>query len=193
MNLRKGPLWVATLLCLPVLVLGLDLAWLETSGNFAPIVAGEAYRSNQPTPERLAEYNALYGIKTVLNLRGSARAGSWHDDEKAATEALGMTLIDMPLSASRELTDAEIRTLIDVLRAAEKPILIHCRSGANRTGLAAAIYLASVKHVDPAVAGRQLSLRYGHLSLPFGLGTSAMDMSWEGYIALQGLVAQSDG
>ena len=183
MKIRRRALWVATGLFMPVLILGLYLAWLQMSGNFAPVVDGEVYRSNQPTPERLAEYKAAYGIKTVINLRGAAPDEDWYIREKQAAEALGITLVDMPLSSTRDLTDDELRQLVGILRSAEKPILIHCRSGANRTGLAAAIYLAAIDGVDPVIAGRQLSLRYGHVSVPLLPETSAMDRSWERFLA----------
>ncbi|MGQ0567846.1 MAG: phosphatase domain-containing protein [Gemmobacter sp.] len=179
MNNRRRALWVATGLCMPVLILASFLAWLQVSGNFAPVVEGEVYRSNQPTPERLADYQAAYGIRTVLNLRGAAPDEDWYALEKQATDALGMTLIDVPLSSTQELSDQDLRQLVDILRTAEKPILIHCRSGANRTGLAAAIYLAAIEQIGTNTAGQQLSVRYGHVAVPYRPETSAMDRSWE--------------
>lgn len=184
MKIRRRALSVATGLCMPVLILASYLVWLQDSGNFAPVVEGAVYRSNQPTPERLADYQAAYGIKTVINLRGAVPDEDWYALEKLATEALGMTLIDVPLSSTRELSDQELQQLVEILRTAEKPILIHCRSGANRTGLAAAIYLAAIDHVDPKKAGKQLSLRFGHIAVPLRPETSAMDRSWERFLLL---------
>lgn len=184
MNIRRRALWVATGLCMPVLILASYLAWLQVSGNFAPVVEGVVYRSNQPTPERLADYQATYGIKTVLNLRGAAPGEDWYDLERQAVDALGMTLIDVPLSSTRELSGPELQQLVEILRSAEKPILIHCRSGSNRTGLAAAIYLAAIEQVEPETAGEQLSIRYGHVAVPFRPETSAMDRSWQRFLSL---------
>lgn len=193
MNIRRRALWVATGLCMPVLILASYLVWLQVSGNFAPVVEGAVYRSNQPTPERLADYQAAYGIKTVVNLRGAAPDEDWYALEKQATEALGMTLIDVPLSSTRELSDQELQQLVEILRTAEKPILIHCRSGANRTGLAAAIYLAAFEQVGSDTAGRQLSVRYGHVAVPFRPETSAMDRSWQRFLSLLAPAAQGGG
>jgi uncharacterized protein (TIGR01244 family) len=186
MNIRKRALWAAAGLLLPVLVLGLYLGWLEVSGNFAPIIDGFAYRSNQPTPERLAEYKAAYGIRTVINLRGAAPGEAWYDLEKQAAKDLGLTLIDVPLSSARDLSDTELQQLVALLRTVEGPVLIHCRSGSNRTGLAAAIYLSEIGQADAEVAGEQLSLRFGHVSVPFRPETSAMDRSWQRYLSLRG-------
>lgn len=184
MNIRKRALWAAASLMLPVLILGLYLGWLQLSGNFAPIIDGFAYRSNQPTPERLAEYKATYGIRTVINLRGAAPGEAWYDLEKQAAKDLGLTLIDVPLSSARDLSDTELTQLVALLRTVEGPVLIHCRSGSNRTGLAAAIYLSEIGRTDAAVAGDQLSLRFGHLSIPFRPETFAMDRSWQRYLSL---------
>ena len=82
MNIRRRVLWVATGLCMPVLILASYLAWLQVSGNFAPVIDGAVYRSNQPTPERLADYQAAYGIRTVINLRGAAPDEDWYVLEK---------------------------------------------------------------------------------------------------------------
>ena len=62
---------------------------------------------------------------------------------------------------------------------APRPILIHCRSGADRTGLASVVYLARVAHADEETAERQLSIRYGHFAVPFFSSAYAMDESWE--------------
>ena len=52
--------------------------------------------------------------------------------------------------------------LADALRAAPKPALVHCKSGADRAGFAAAVFLL-LEGAPVAVALGQLRLRYGHL------------------------------
>ena len=162
-----------------LLGLGLYLGAIQLSGNFAPVVAGEVYRSNQATAARLARYRDSYGIRTVLNLRGASPGSDWYDEEVRAAAALGMTLIDFPLSASRELTETQIRDLTRILRDAPKPLLIHCRSGADRTGLASVIYQAVIKGMDEDRAESQLSLRFGHFSVPVLSQAWPMDQTWE--------------
>lgn len=53
---------------------------------------------------------------------------------------------------------------------APKPLLIHCESGADRSGLAAALYLAAISGAGEEVAEEQLGLKYGHISEPWGRG-----------------------
>jgi protein tyrosine/serine phosphatase len=159
--------------------LALYLWRIQASGNFAIVVAGEVYRSNQITAERLAKYRDDYGIRTVLNLRGSSPGSPWYDEEVKASSALGVRLIDFGLSAQRELTDQQVENLTAILRDAPKPLLIHCRSGADRTGLASLIYQTEIAGMDEDSAERQLSLRFGHFSIPLLSQAWPMDQTWE--------------
>lgn len=159
--------------------LGLYLVAIQLTGNFAAVVPGEAYRSNQPTPADLATYAERYKIRTVINLRGRDEKAAWYKNEAAAAKQLGLTLIDFPLRSSQRLDAKTADELVTILRDAPRPILIHCHSGADRTGLASVVYLARIAHADEETAERQLSIRYGHFGVPFFSPTYAMDESWE--------------
>lgn len=52
-------------------------------------------------------------------------------------------------------------------------------SGADRTGLTAAIYLAAIAGAGEHEAEKQLSIRYGHIGIPFVSRAYAMDETWE--------------
>ena len=82
------------------------------------------------------------------------------------------------MSAARELSMDEAKQLMAIMATAEKPILIHCRAGADRTGLASAIYVAGIARLGEMAAESQISLTYGHLSL-FFIGAYAMDRTFE--------------
>jgi len=69
-------------------------------------------------------------------------------------------------------------TLIALLRSAPKPVLIHCKQGSDRTGLASALYLAALAKAGEPVSEEQLSVRYGHIAIPL-VGTYEMDRSFE--------------
>jgi protein tyrosine/serine phosphatase len=161
------------------LVFAAYLAAIQLTGNFATVLAGELYRSNQPTAAQITRYAANYGIKTIVNLRGSKPNAAWYREEVATARALGLTHIDVDMAANRELSIDEARQLASILRDAPKPLLIHCRSGSDRTGLASAIYLNQVANVDEETAEWQLSLRFGHIGIPFVSPAYAMDESWE--------------
>ncbi|MEM1001105.1 MAG: dual specificity protein phosphatase family protein [Bacteroidota bacterium] len=89
------------------------------------------FRAEQPTKKEFIEMESM-GIKSVINFRRNRK-----DDKKASNTDL--QLIHQPLKA-KEMT---VDDLIDSLRniqGAEKPILIHCWHGSDRTGVVVAAY-----------------------------------------------------
>lgn len=95
-------------------------------------------RTNQPSPGQLAWWKRK-GVRTVVNLRGP-RDQSYYWLEKAACERLGLTLIDAALD-SRDAPPADrVRRARDLFRTMDYPVLIHCKSGADRAGLMAVLY-----------------------------------------------------
>jgi|SRR5665213_758163 len=153
-------------------------AVLRLTGNFHTVVSGQLYRSGQLTPAQIAQYARKYGIKTIINLRGGDYRGEWYNDELAEAHWLGIAHFDFPMSARRELTVPQARRLIVLMKAARKPILIHCQAGSDRSGLAAALYLAALTGAGQSIAREQLSIRFGHIPLPIS-PEFAMDRSFE--------------
>jgi len=146
------------------------IVWAAATGNFHPVVAGEVYRSAQPSGDMLSRYQRDHGIRTVINLRGENASSAWYQDEIATSRRLGIRHIDFRMSAKRGISKKEAWRLIEVMQRAPKPLLIHCESGADRTGLASALYVAAVARLGERAAETQLSLRYGHIAAPFGKG-----------------------
>lgn len=162
-----------------VAVLIAYLSFLHYSGNFHTVLDGEIYRSGQVRDGQLADYTQKVGLKSVLNLRGAAPGAQWYIDETAESARLGLVHADFALSASREVTNEEATRLIALMRDLPKPLLIHCKYGSDRTGLVAALYLAAIAGVEEDVAERQLSLYFGHFSVPYLSAAYPMDESWE--------------
>ena len=136
---------------------GILRIWWHNFDEFAP----GAYRSNQPDHMRFTAY-AERGIKTVLNLRGEQKQPHYLFEAESA-ETLGLTLISVHMSARRAPKRKILLRLLEVFETIERPFLLHCKSGADRTGLAAALYLMVQEGQPLSVARRQLSLRYIHL------------------------------
>jgi protein tyrosine/serine phosphatase len=162
-----------------IAVLGGHLGYLALTRNFHPVVANEVYRSAQVAPDDITAYRSDYGIRSILNLRGAASGEAWYDDEIAASAALGLSHEDFAMSASVELSDAEAERLIALMRRMPKPMLVHCRHGADRTGLAMSLYLAAITGTDEETAEGQLSLWFGHFGVPVLSDAWPMDESWE--------------
>ncbi|MBT0959177.1 tyrosine-protein phosphatase [Alphaproteobacteria bacterium KMM 3653] len=128
--------------------------------NFYKVADG-VYRSNHPSPKRLEKYHEM-GIRTVLNLRGAEQQSHWLF-EKEACEKLGLDLVICKIYARRPATREEMLHLIDTLTTLPKPFVLHCKSGADRAGLASAIYQIAVEKKSVAEAKKQLSFRYLHI------------------------------
>jgi protein tyrosine phosphatase (PTP) superfamily phosphohydrolase (DUF442 family) len=135
---------------------------LQYEGNLHAVSAGILYRSAQLSKAGTRWAVREYGIKSVLNLRGANAGSPWYDDEIAASGELGLAHFDYPLSAKRFVTSREIAEILDIVRKAPKPLLIHCKSGADRSGLVAALYRFAETGASAAEADRELTLVYGH-------------------------------
>lgn len=146
--------------------------------NFHPVIAGELYRSSQPSAATIAALQKQYGIKTIINLRGDNSGRHWYDKEIAEAKELNINHIDFRMSSNRELTQEQAAQLVEIMRDAPKPILIHCQAGADRTGLASALYLAAIAKANETTAENQMSIYYGHLPLSF-TRAYAMDRTFE--------------
>lgn len=118
------------------------------------------WRSAQPSPRDIAVL-ARAGLRTIVNLRGGRSHGAWQL-EKEAAERHGIRIVDLVLR-SRAAPDREtLLALPAFLAGLDGPILAHCKSGADRAGLFAALYLLVVRGVDASTAMRELTLRKGH-------------------------------
>ncbi|NCO85439.1 MAG: dual specificity protein phosphatase family protein [Rhodobacterales bacterium] len=128
--------------------------------NFFEVAPG-VYRSNHPNHRRFAAYKAM-GIKSVLNLRGTPRRAH-HLFEVESCAALGLALHNTELHARKPAARDKLLRLFDLFRSIERPFVMHCKSGADRAGLASALYLMAFEDVPVAEARKQLSIRYLHL------------------------------
>lgn len=127
--------------------------------NFDQIAPG-VFRSNHPDHRRLTDYKTR-GITSVLNLRG-ANTNIPYVYEAASCAALGMTLESVALRARSAADRQEMLNLFAVFDRIERPFVMHCKSGADRAGLASALYLLD-QGQPVAKARAQLSWRYLHL------------------------------
>ncbi len=169
---------VVGLLTLAVLLfLGGAYGYVHGGGNFHEVEKGVIYRSSWLGADGLEKAIARYGVKSVLNLCGEQPGDAWYDGETQVARRHGIVFRSLALSANTELDVKQVAALGEALREAPKPLLIHCRAGSDRTGLACAIYVASHggSYRD---AREQLSLYYGHFPY-FGSKSVAMDVTLE--------------
>ncbi|WP_052825928.1 dual specificity protein phosphatase family protein [Neotamlana nanhaiensis] len=105
----------------------------QESRNFKRFykVSDSIYRSEQPSKKGFSEIETM-GIKTVLNFRRK-----WDDSNKAKHTDLILKHVKLK---SKTLTEAEVLQVLKIIDKAEKPLLIHCWHGSDRTGVMIAAY-----------------------------------------------------
>jgi protein tyrosine phosphatase (PTP) superfamily phosphohydrolase (DUF442 family) len=165
------------------LILGCLLAGVVEIGrmvvgrNTHVVVPGRLYRSAQLSPGQLDAFVRAHGVRTVVNLRGRP-FDPWYPAEAQVTQALGISQEDVTTSANHLPSPGEIRRLVEVFDRSQHPLLIHCQQGADRTGLAAAVY--QILYTDASYAGarHQCSPRYGHWAVHTA---AAMDEFFDQY------------
>ncbi len=124
-------------------------------------LGGDMYRENQPSPKRIRQL-ADRGIQTIINLRGASPKG-FYLLEKEACQQYGIRLIDYRMY-SRDVHSVEaIKGACDLFEQIRYPALMHCKSGADRTGIMGVLYKHFKLGQPIAQAIEQLSLKYGHI------------------------------
>jgi len=128
--------------------------------NFAPVLPGRLYRSNHPTPGQLAAAKRRYGLTTLVNLRGRRFCGSDALSRQAA-DRLGLRHVDMAFESRGAPHRERILRFHEIYRSLTGPALMHCKSGADRAGLASGLAIM-FEGGTAAQALAQLSWRFGH-------------------------------
>jgi len=128
--------------------------------NMAPVIPGRLYRSNHPTPGHLAVATRRLGLRTLVNLRGHRKCGSDALSREAAAR-LGLIHVDMAFESRGAPHRDRILRFADIVRTLECPALMHCKSGADRAGLASGLAIM-FEGGNAAEALKQLSWRFGH-------------------------------
>jgi protein tyrosine/serine phosphatase len=113
---------------------------VRISKNFVEVDPGKFYRSAQLWEGELADAIDKYGIKTVISLRGAPVNSYWVPGQIQLLKEKNVTFLPLSWTSHFFPEDEEFRKYIMALKTAERPILIHCRTGADRTGEASAIY-----------------------------------------------------
>ena len=125
---------------------------------------GMCYRSGHPGMKVLTKFKKLGG-NTVVNLRGG-----WdlpHNSlERERCDFLDLNFANIPISATEPPKKESLLELIALFREGNRPFLLHCKSGADRTGLVAGVFCMSMRGASAQDAKRNLNIKYLH----FGFG-----------------------
>ena len=133
--------------------------------NFHVVEPGKFYRSAQLTGEEFEDVVRRYGIKTVINLRGSKPGQWWYDDEASALAKLGVRLESVGFFTEHVPSAVQLTKYTELLREVPRPILVHCRAGSDRTGEATAMYIMDYMNGSREQALTALTFQYLHVEL----------------------------
>jgi protein tyrosine/serine phosphatase len=123
-------------------------------------VTPDLWRSAQPAPHQIARW-AQQRVRTVVTLRGGREFGCW-PLEREACESHGLNLVEFTARSREAPTAATILAARELFARLEYPAVLHCKSGADRAGFMAALYLILKEGRTADEALGQLSWRYGH-------------------------------
>lgn len=132
-------------------------------GNFHVVVPEQVYRAAQPTGQGFRTWVDQYGIRSIINLRGGDTDKPIVQDVIAAADELGVDYHSLYLENYRHIPPEHLRLLIEMIEQSRQPMLLHCRSGADRSGLASAIAAMAIGQQSYEKAREHLSLKYLHM------------------------------
>jgi uncharacterized protein (TIGR01244 family) len=134
----------------------LNLFWF----NFHKVDEG-VYRSAQLMPWRLKKIIKKYGIKTIINLRGNNK-NFLYEKEKEICEQMGVEYYTVSLlsRSPEKIRKSELEKLVDILKNAKKPILFHCKAGADRTGFTAVLWHILKGRDKNEAIKKELNIKY---------------------------------
>jgi protein tyrosine phosphatase (PTP) superfamily phosphohydrolase (DUF442 family) len=181
MAIRK---WGLRVLWTLVFLLGLVAFYrpLLFDNNLHEVIPGQVYRSAQSDVLVIEEIKISLEIESILSVRPARPGSEWYEDELKSADELELFIASIPLNPNKMPAPKDLQALVDQLDHAPRPILIHCRRGVDRTGLAASIALilegSSVKE-----ARKQMGMRYGYFSWFSGSNLGKVLDRYEGWLA----------
>ena len=140
-------------------------------------IGGGMYRENQPSPKRIAEW-AEMGIKTNINLRGDSPKG-FYLLEKEACEKHGITMVNFRVYSRDTHTPEKIRAAKELFESIEYPAVMHCKSGADRTGIMGVLYRHF--HMGDTIEEAMEQLKFKYLHVKQGK-TGMLDFFFNDYL-----------
>lgn len=128
--------------------------------DFRVVIPNQVYRSNELSRAEFISVIRHYDIRSVVNLRGKQHAKSnWYRHEMQAMRITHVHHYDIPVKSESLPSVKQLKSLVNILESAPRPMLVHCASGVDRSGLAAAIVLI-LANAPMAKVEKQISLRY---------------------------------
>lgn len=146
-----------------------DHGWIRAIYDNYFVVDEKLHRSSHPSYSTLKKAASL-GVTQVISLRHPGKI-SYQLLDEIWTDHLGLKFISYSMSAGDISDTSTYLNILDQINNNRGKTLIHCKSGADRSGLVSALYLLnqSVPQIQKSL--QMLNWKFGH----FGLGKKAIN------------------
>lgn len=120
------------------------------------------YRGAQPEPSAYAALKRM-GIDTVVKLDNEVQP-----DEKRLAETQGLRFVNLPWNGEGLPSHEQVVTFLTLMHDhPDYHVFVHCRVGADRTGVMVALYRMEFDRWTPAQAESEMfQFHYHHMFLP---------------------------
>lgn len=141
----------------------IDHAFFRVFYNLRSRVGRDLYRSAHPMPYQIRAAKRA-GIGSILSLRGIETHLGSNVLEWETCAAIGLPIVHLPVGSREAPHRDALLGLAKLFETLPKPILAHCKSGADRAGLTSTLYLLLQENAPYAEAIKQMEFwRHGHV------------------------------
>jgi len=96
----------------------------------------------------------LHNFKTIISLEAISKST---ESERKKAEQLGIKYVSSPMDVHQMPEDTQVQYIINLMKdPSNKPLLIHCFHGEDRTGLIVGLYRVYVDHWTPEAAYQEM-------------------------------------
>jgi protein tyrosine/serine phosphatase len=153
-----------------------DHAYLRLAFSNAHWLSDELVRANQPWPFQVKAWRDR-GIRTIVNLRHGVDAH--HILEQEACDRYGVKQVHFVVWSREAPSREQVLGAKQLFEDLEYPVMMHCKSGADRAGVMSVLYMHFRQKKPISEAMRQLDFKFGHVRA--GL-TGVLDYAFEKYV-----------
>ncbi len=141
----------------------IDHSFFRFFYNLRSRVGPDLFRSAHPMPYQLRAAQKA-GIASIISLRGIEQHLGSNVLEWETCKAIGLPIVHFPMGSREAPYREAILGLDQLFDTLPKPILAHCKSGADRAGLASTLYLLLKQDTPFEEAIQQMAFwRHGHV------------------------------
>ena len=140
-----------------------DHAFFRLFYNLRTRVGRSLYRSAHPMPYQVRAAQRA-GVKSIINLRGIETELGSNVLEWEEARRIGLPVVHFPMGSREAPTRDAVLGFDRLFDTLPLPALAHCKSGADRAGLASTMYLLLRENAPYEEAIKQMDFwRHGHV------------------------------